>query len=176
MGEDKSLLPFGGYETLAKYQYERLQPYFKETYLSAKKRTKFPFSTKIIEDNPAYRISTPFVALISAFEELDSQFIAFLSVDVPFFSHREFHTMYNKLHGNGVVAVSPRGIEPLCAIYSRAILPHLKELVEMRKLRFADLFEKIAIKKVTFDDEKLFANLNTKEEYEKWLNISSLSN
>ncbi len=171
MGEDKSLLPFKGYPTLAEYQYKRLNPYFKKTYLSAKSRSKFNFTTNVIEDDKNYKESAPFIALISSFEELDSEFVAFLSVDVPFFTEVEFRSLAQNLSKDGAVAVSSRGVEPLCAIYSKAILPNLKKLVEMKKYRFADLFERIEVTKVEFGDNGLFANLNTKEEYEKWSNI-----
>ena len=42
MGEDKSLLPFGTYTTLAEYQHAKLSKLFYKVYLSAKKN-KFIF-------------------------------------------------------------------------------------------------------------------------------------
>ncbi|HEY9190437.1 MAG TPA: NTP transferase domain-containing protein, partial [Sulfurovum sp.] len=49
MGEDKALLPFGPYRSLAEFQYHRLSSLFETVYISAKKH-KFDFSCRVIED------------------------------------------------------------------------------------------------------------------------------
>ena len=42
MGEDKSLLPFSSSSSLIEFQYRRLEPYFKNIFISAK-NDKFDF-------------------------------------------------------------------------------------------------------------------------------------
>ena len=68
MGHDKALLPFGGYDSLSQYQYEKLQKMFNTVYVSAKD-DKFDFSPQLIEDK--YEQSSPLVGLISIFETID---------------------------------------------------------------------------------------------------------
>ncbi len=166
MGEDKALLPFGGFETLTQFQLAKFQPYFKDVYVGCKDKNKFNFEANFIEDLKEYEDSAPHVGLISAFEKLEVDEVAVLSVDTPFFDVEHFEKLYEH-YNSSVVAKSPHGYQPLCAIYKREILPMLKELTSQKKYRFSELFEKIDVKFVEFDDEKVFTNLNTPEEYEK---------
>ncbi len=168
MGKDKALLPFGGFETLTQFQLAKFHPHFQKVYVGCKSKTKFDFEANFIEDLKEYEDSAPHVGLISTFETLKTDKIFVLSVDVPFFDITHFEKLYAHLDDHeAVVAKSPKGKQPLCAIYRSSILTSLKELTHEKKYRFAYLFEKIDIKFVTFDDEKNFTNLNTPEDYKK---------
>jgi molybdopterin-guanine dinucleotide biosynthesis protein A len=168
MGSDKSLLPFGGFKTLTEFQLSKLSQKFKKLYVGCKDKEKFQFEANFIEDLKEYKDSAPHVGLISAFETLKCDTIAVLSVDAPFFEAKHFEKLYLKLDTHeAVVAQSPQGKQPLCAIYKSSILPQLKELIDEKRYRFAYLFEKIDVKFVEFEDEKIFTNLNTTEEYKK---------
>ncbi len=112
--------------------------------------------------------SAPHVGLISAFEKLDADAIFVLSVDAPFFNIEHFEKLYQQMDTHdAIVAKSPNGEQPLCAIYKKTILPHLKKLTKEKKYRFAHLFEKISVYFVEFEDEKVFTNLNTPLDYKK---------
>jgi len=168
MGVDKALLPFRGFDTLTEFQLSKFSSSFKKVYIGCKDKTKFDFEADFIEDLKEYKDSAPHVGLISAFETLDSDKIAVLSVDVPFFETKHFGKLYKHLGNHeAVVAKSPQGKQPLCAIYKNTILPTLKELTKEKKYRFAYLFEKIDVKFVEFEDEGVFTNLNTPEDYEE---------
>ena len=82
MGEDKALMPFGGCNSMAEYQYKRLKKIFKNVYISAKDN-KFNFDAKIILDR--YKQSSPMVAIASILEELQEDFFL-ISVDMPLLS------------------------------------------------------------------------------------------
>jgi molybdopterin-guanine dinucleotide biosynthesis protein A len=167
MGRDKALLPFGGYPTLTEYQIARFTPYFKKIYVGCKSKKKFDFEANFIEDLPQYEESAPHIGLISAFEQLHEETICVLSVDTPFFSHEDFKTLlaYLTPEADAVVAQSPGGDQPLCALYRRTALPHLKALTEAKRYRFRDLYDRIETIFVPFDDERSFTNLNTPQEY-----------
>jgi molybdopterin-guanine dinucleotide biosynthesis protein A len=168
MGADKALLPFGGFDTLTQFQLSKFTPYFKNVYIGCKHKTKFDFDANFIEDLKEYEDSAPHIGLISAFEKLDSDYIFVISVDAPFFNNEHFKKLYEQLEEyEAIVAISPDNKQPLCAIYKRSILPHLKELTKEKKYRFAYIFEKISVKFVEFDDEEIFVNLNTPQDYEK---------
>ena len=66
MGRDKSLLPFGGFETLTQYQYERLKKIFANVYISCKNRSKFDFDANFIEDDADFNTYAPTSGFISA--------------------------------------------------------------------------------------------------------------
>ncbi len=167
MGANKALLPFGRFETLTEYQIAKFSPYFSKLYVSCKNRAKFNFDADFIEDLPLYKDSAPHVALISIFETLNVDGIFVLSVDTPFFNIEHFKKLYSAFDGKSTISKSPHGNEPLCAIYTKEILPKLKELADEKRYRFADLFEKISHDFVEFEDRGIFTNLNTPQEYKR---------
>ncbi len=175
MGRDKALLPFGEFDTLTQFQLAKFSPHFKNLYISCKSKNKFDFEANFIEDLKEYKDSAPHVGLISVFEKLKSEKIFVLSVDVPFFDIGHFKKLYNSLEDHEtVIAKSPNGTQPLCAIYTNKILPHLKKLTNEKKYRFSHLIEKIDVKFVEFENEKIFTNLNTPQEYERAKKIHTL--
>ena len=74
MGEDKSLLPFGSYNTLAEFQYKKLQQIFNKVYISTKDPSKFPFQAEFIVDK--YTVYAPTAGFCSVFESLNSLLVA----------------------------------------------------------------------------------------------------
>lgn len=166
MKQDKALLPFGGYPSLAQYQYERFKSSFAKVYLSAKEN-KFDFSAEIIED--CYEASSPLVALVSIFERLkEVNEVMVLSVDAPLIQKRHFETLLTraKRESDAIIASSPRGIEPLCGIYRRTILPLAKARVKENQHRLTTLLKSIKTEKVAFAEEELFINLNYPKDYQ----------
>ncbi len=173
MGRDKALLPFDQFDTLTEFQLAKFTPHFKNIYIGCKSKTKFDFKANFLEDLPQFEDSAPHIGLISAFEALKTDVIFVVSVDAPYFNSEHFEKLYQNLDTyDGVVAQSPNGNQPLCALYRKSILPHLKILVKEKKYRFAHLFEKITVNFVVFEDENIFTNLNTPEDYEKVHNLS----
>jgi len=169
MGEDKSLLPFSSSPTLTEYQVERFKPYFKKIYVSCKSKDKFNFDANFIEDFTHHE-SSPFIGLISVFERLEDEFIFVLSVDTPFFRYEDFLKLYEHIDdADVIVANTKRSYQPLCAIYKRSILPHLKELHDKKLYKFIHLYDMIKVKYIDFEDEKSFDNLNYKQDYQKAL-------
>ncbi len=169
MGRDKALLPFDGYPTLTEYQIARFTPYFENIYVGCKSREKFDFEANFIEDLPRYNDIAPHIGLISAFERLQDTYICVLSVDTPFFSHKAFQKLltHTDTGADAIIAQSPRGYQPLCAIYKKSTLPHLKTLTDQKCYRFSDLFAQIKTSFVPFENEEIFTNLNTPDEYHK---------
>ncbi len=171
MGEDKALLPFGGFNTLTEYQLHKFQPYFSNVYISCKHKEKFDFQANFIEDNPRYEISAPFVGLLSVFETLRCEKIFVLSVDTPFFEPKHFEKLlyHDNKQASIIVSKSSTGVQPLCAIYKKEIIPIMIELMAQKKYRFSGVFDKIATTFVDFKEDEIFTNLNSPEDYQKAL-------
>ncbi|NEW60104.1 molybdenum cofactor guanylyltransferase MobA [Sulfurovum sp. bin170] len=174
MGQDKALLPFGGYSTLAEYQYVKLSEIFDKVYISAKSN-KFDFDCSVIED--CYEESSPLVGIVSIFESLDIEEIFILSVDAPFIDIETIEKLYeNSISSKDViVAKSSFGVEPLCAIYRRTILSKAKELLEENNHRLQALLSSVETQIVEFDRDENFMNLNHPEEYQKAINSPLLT-
>ena len=172
MGEDKALLPFATYTSLAAYQQERLQKLFHTVYISAKKN-KFDFKCLLITDN--YEASSPLVGILSIFEThktLDEVFI--LSVDAPFVDKTVIERIIQSKHEafDVVVAKSPNGIQPLCGLYKRSILPLAQQQYKENNHKLQDLLDIVKTKHVEFNDNRAFINLNHPKEYKEALALS----
>ena len=169
MGKDKSLLPFGNYSTLSEFQQERLKPWFKKVYLSAKEN-KFDFECACIEDKAS--ISSPLIGLLSILESIEEDEVFVLSVDAPFVDKGVIAKILksNDLSYDAIVAKSPSGIQPLCGLYKKSILPLIYRQIEDNNHKLQALLELARTNYVTFDDDLPFTNLNHPHEYEKALN------
>ena len=165
MGKDKALLPFGGYNTLSEFQHSRLSKLFKKVYISAKEN-KFDFEANIIEDN--YKESSPLVGIISIFETLKVDKVFILSVDAPFVNREVINKLINSNNRfDAVVAKSKSGVQPLCGVYKRSVLPIAKEHLKKKNHRLQSLLKKVDTQFVPFKDDDPFINLNHPHEYEK---------
>jgi len=172
MGEDKSLLPFGGSKTLTEFQINRLKPHFSKIFVSCKSRKKFDFETNFIEDFRHFKDSAPFIGLVSVLSQIKQHEMFILSVDTPFFQKSDFMLLFETMQNSeadAIIAKSPKGMQPLCGIYKKSSIPILEKLISEKKFRFQNLFDQINIKIVDFDDESSFENLNFQEEYKKAL-------
>ena len=173
MKRDKALLPFGGYNSLAQYQYEKFKPFFSNVYISAK-NNKFDFLVDVIKD--IYNDSSPLVALVSIFETLkDINELFILSVDAPFVNLEVFQKLKDeaKKESSVIVVDSKNGIEPLCAIYRRAILSNAKKMLKDNNHRLQTLLDRVSTQKVFFKDENFFINMNYPSDYESIRSLSS---
>ncbi|MEY3089979.1 MAG: hypothetical protein RL113_295 [Pseudomonadota bacterium] len=169
MGKDKALLPFGGHTTLAAFQYTKLKRYFDAVYLSAKE-DKFDFDAPTIADQ--YSTHSPLSGLITLFETLPDEEIFILSVDAPFVDQAVIekilnHAKYTK--GDAIIAQTPSGLQPLCGLYRRSILPLAKAQLEKDNHKMQDLLALAKSMVVLFEEESDFANLNHPQEYDEAL-------
>ena len=165
MGTDKALLPFGGYPTLAEYQYRRLSRLFEKVYLSTK-CPKFDFDPPILKDH--YTESSPLVGLVSLFETLEAEQVFLLPVDAPFVDESIIDPLVAADQGeDALIARSQGGAHPLCGLYRRSILPTAQERLQQGMHRLGALLKAVDTRYVDFEEEERFINLNRPEEYEK---------
>ena len=168
MGKDKALLPFGTYTSLSAYQYHKLSQLFKSVYLSAKEH-KFDFPCKVIEDkHQVYSPLAGFSTLFEVLKETDALFV--LSVDAPLVGEeiiKKLMTIYTQHPSyDAIIAQSPQGIQPLCGIYTRGILPRIQHALEKNQHKLTALLQESHTLYVSFKEELPFANLNTPTEYQ----------
>jgi molybdopterin-guanine dinucleotide biosynthesis protein A len=158
MGEDKALLPFAHYPTLTEFQYDKLSTLFDKVYISAKEN-KFDFDCIVIQDN--YTEDSPLIGLISVFETLKAEEVFILSVDAPFVNKETIEKLlkHNESRFDVVVAESPSGVQPLCGLYKRSILPLAYTQLEKENHRLGDLLRLANTLFVEFDEDDPFTNL-----------------
>ncbi|GIU01227.1 molybdenum cofactor guanylyltransferase [Sulfurovum sp. TSL6] len=168
MGEDKALLPFAHYPTLTEFQQDKLSTLFDKVYISAKEN-KFDFDCIVIKDN--YKESSPLVGLISIFETLKAEEVFILSVDAPFVNKETIEKIlkHNESKFDVIVAQSPSGVQPLCGLYKRSLLPLAYTQLEKENHRLGDLLRLANTLFVEFDEDAPFTNLNHPREYQEAL-------
>ena len=176
MQEDKALLPFGGYPTLAAYQYNRLKRLFKTVYLSGKSN-KFNIDAPVLLDSSD--IYSPMVGLSSVLEQIVTEQCFILSVDTPFVGDKIIDTLIaceeiTDEQYDAVIARNYGKIQPLCAIYRRSILPAVHEDLSHNGHKLGKLLQKVRCRYVDFEEEDAFMNLNHPHEYQKALLLSKV--
>lgn len=170
MGEDKSLLPFGGLPTLTQFQYERLKTLFKRVYISTKAADKFDFEADFILDPPEVDYA-PTAGFVSMFREIMDEWIMVLSVDTPFVDESIFQILIDtdNTTWDAVIAKTAEGSHPLCGLYHRSLLEEFERMLAQGDHRLGKLLASSKTHYVYFEDETLFMNLNHPHEYKEAL-------
>jgi molybdopterin-guanine dinucleotide biosynthesis protein A len=171
MGTDKALLPFGGFKTLAQFQYERMKKIFTKVSISAKSTEKFNFKCNVIKDSQAVETFAPTAGFVALFDALKDERVFILSVDTPFVSKDEIKRLINEdsPYFDATIAVTTRGAHPMCGIYHRSLHSQFTCMLQEGNHRLGKLLKDSKTHYVDFEDEEAFANLNHPHEYEKAL-------
>ena len=173
MGEDKALLPFGGFGTLSEFQISRLNKLFKKVYISCKSKEKFDFKANFIEDVLTDSIYAPTAGFVAICNKLkDERFFA-LSVDSPFINQKEISKLIESDSKNfdATIAKTKSGIQPMCGIYHRSLCKEFSKMLESENHKLVFLLKNSNTNYVNFVDEEPFLNLNHPHEYTKALTL-----
>jgi len=111
------------------------------------------------------------VGLVSIFETIDIDEVFVLSVDSPFVDRTIIDKLYLQAipYNDVIIASTLNGLEPLCGIYRRGILPKAKEFLDNNNHRLQALLKELDTQEVIFTQKDAFANLNYPTEYQKAL-------
>lgn len=171
MKEDKSLLSFGGLDTLTQFQLYRLEKLFKTVYISCKNKNKFNFEASFIQDLKNDDIFAPTAGFISVFNTLHVDSFFVISVDSPFINENEINKIIEADTPNldATIAKTVFGIEPLCGIYHRSLENKFIDMSKNNSHKLEFLLESSKTKYIDFKDEKPFLNLNYPHEYQEAL-------
>lgn len=140
MGRDKALLPWGN-STFLNHQLAQLaalQP--AELFLSA--RAEAPYGSgceRVVDELPD---RGPLGGLVALLRRARSPHLLVLAVDLPHISVPLLRRLLSaRLPGSGVIPRSPRGWEPLAAVYPRTMLADLDTALHSGQLRLQGLIE-----------------------------------
>lgn len=169
MGEDKALLPFSNYNSLAQYQYERLKPHFKEIYLSSK-TNKFDFDANIIYDNINDE-SSPLIALKSILETINLTKAFIITVDTPFVKISSINKLIINSNISNITIATTSKEHNLCGVYHKSCLFFINKMILNNNHKIGYLINNLKTMKIEFNDENEFLNLNKYEDYKKAISI-----
>jgi len=176
MGEDKSLLPFGSFNTLTQYQLHKLQKLFKNVYISCKSSNKFDFKANFIEDVKTQNVYAPTAGFVAIFEKLNYDRFFILSVDAPFVNEYVINELIkeDKASFDATIAKTEFGIQPMCGIYHKSLANNFKKMLKDDNHKLGYLLKNSQTNFVKFTNNTLFLNVNDKKEYKKALNQLNL--
>jgi molybdopterin-guanine dinucleotide biosynthesis protein A len=172
MGRDKALIPFKG-RPLISYPLDLLDRYFQEVIIIAKEEESYAhLGFPVFRDR--FEIRGALVGFHAALSAVDKPAAFVAACDMPFISPVLLELLVSALVPGtlAVVPVSPKGREPLLAVYSRDCLEILNSLIAAGDLRIASLLKEVATifvppEKVLEVDPSLrsFINLNSPEDF-----------
>ncbi|MDA7818088.1 molybdenum cofactor guanylyltransferase MobA [Sulfurimonas sp.] len=173
MGEDKALLPFGGFDTLTQYQLTKLSKIFKTVYISCKDKSKFDFHANFIEDIRTDSVFAPTAGFVSIYKTLHVEKFFVLSVDSPFVEEAEIKNLIESdtMQVDATIAKTKFGIQPMCGLYHNTLKDKFVEMLESNNHKIGFLLQQSNTVFVDFEDEKPFLNLNNPDEYKKALEL-----
>ena len=175
MGKNKALLPFDDKESLARYQYERLEKIFERVYLSTKDAGLFDhFDANVIEDEIGKEVYAPTAGFVNVFNHLRAETMIFvLSVDTPFVGNAIIDKCMAVRDDDydAIIVRTPGGIHPLCGIYSRSLEEPLMKMLQEDDHKLGQLLKNAKVHYIDIEDEDALLNMNTPEDYDKALKI-----
>jgi len=169
MGEDKSLLPFKEFDTLIEYQHNKLSKIFSEVFISTK-TNKFNFNTNLLIDQ-SQEVYSPMIALKSILTKMTSEKIFIVTVDVPLIEKETFIALANQSDNYDItIAKDTNHTHNLCGVFSKSLLFIIDELISNDIHKINTLIKSSNnYKEILFANEKQFANINTKDDYNKYI-------
>lgn len=118
---------------------------------------------------------TPLEAIINAFRKSDIDNFFVLGCDMPFMKKDVFLKLKKKLKGySGIICYDEKGfLYPLGAIYTRKLLPKMLKNRGQQNYKLKDIFNDSDTLKISLTElgisESNFFNINTPQEYEKYI-------
>ena len=173
MGEDKALLPFGGYNTLAEFQFNHLKKIFNTVYISCKDKTKFDFEADFIEDLKTDDVFAPTLGFVTVFKTLACERFFAISVDTPFVDEKTIQKIVDSdtPHAEATIAKLDGKIQPMCGIYHHQLHKKFINMLDTNNHKLGYLLKNSKTTFVEFEDKKPFINLNHPHEYKEALTL-----
>ncbi|MDI6799634.1 MAG: molybdenum cofactor guanylyltransferase [Actinomycetota bacterium] len=149
-----------------------------------------PISSEIIlaggqfEKLAAYEVKTvqdeaaglgPLSGILAGLKGSNSEHNLVVSCDMPFVNRDLIKEMIGRAAGNDVVVCeSPNGLEPLCALYSKACIPHIEAALAKGERKVISFFGEVRVEVIAqgevakIDPDFLtFFNINTPLDFER---------
>ena len=173
MKMDKALLPISGVPMIEKIAHD-LEPHFREIIICADFVSKYgflPFRV-IADEEPG---TGPLMGILSGLRVSSCAINFVMACDIPEINIPFIEQM--KEYANNYDIVVPQTgealVEPLFAFYNRTVIPGIERLLTQGTRKVIELYGMYATKYVHMPDTGWLHNLNTSEEYEKYLERGS---
>ena len=176
MGRDKAALPLGE-ETMLSHLVNTYRPHFDLTAVSVNRAGRFDTAgaMEVVDRRPG---DGPMAGLEAAFLDTGADVIFLTGTDLPL-GDPALALRLMELRGahDACLIRSPRGIEPLFAVYSRVCLSAAQRALDdgrrsmFQVLKQVNALEIPAEELTGFDTERILTNVNDPAEYAKILQL-----
>jgi molybdenum cofactor guanylyltransferase len=169
MGTDKATLKVGG-KALIELVYDRAREVFQNIIVLSNHLTTLDgVNAPIVKD--VLPIQGSMVGIVSALLASADPYVFVLACDLPFISVGAINYMLGQVHGEDlVIPKTPKGYEPLHAIYNRSCISHMLGRIGRGRLKITDLLPYLSVRALTdqahfvYNGTSVFMNINTQEE------------
>lgn len=163
MGQDKAALPFGS-ETLLSHQIQKLRALGIADLMVSGWQAQLA-GTRLVPDETPH--CGPLGGIQACLRAAQHDAVLFLGVDVPLVPADALQSLMAAHIGGATVLTVGENLEPLIAVYDRAVLPEVEALLSSGQRRVRLLFERVPLQLVPYlGDPSLLRNCNTPEEYQ----------
>ena len=178
MGRDKALLPWGDTDLLG-HALARLSAVTGDVRILAGPEPRYSRRGVPIETDPVSDRG-PMAGLLAALEAARGRSALLLGVDLPLVPTALLaRLLVLAADAEAVVPVSPRGPEPLCAVYGAGCLEPVRRCMDREDLKMTAFWAGVRVREVgpdqlgAFGDpDELFLNVNAPEDYEHALTLA----
>lgn len=171
MGTEKGLVELQG-KAFISHIIDVLSPVTKEINIISNNRAYEQFGYPLIPD--LIKEKGPMAGIYTGLLHSKEEFNLFLSCDIPLINEKLLlHLITKAQEKNQTTVIQHKElIEPLCAVYKRSELPLINELIEKNELSVRRTLQVLntqylQIEKEDFYHERMFSNINSKEELEQ---------
>lgn len=168
MGRDKALLPVGSETMIAKIAKEL--SCFSEVLISAAEEGIYdvPGCSVCCDE---HREIGPMEGIRQVLAAAGEEYVFICAADMPFVTRELAGWLAEKTapEYDCVVLTSGGRPEPLCAVWSRKLIPTVEKLIAEGRYRLRDVFENCSVRYVPLESsgfgKEVLRNINTPEEY-----------
>ncbi len=123
-----------------------------------------------------YPARGPIVGILSALLNIERGRAFVTACDMPWVEDGWAGRLLKLSEGYDLtLPVGPAGLEPLCAVYGRGVIPAIEDLLKTRRKSLLDLLDRVRTRRVPAVElglsphqaRRAFANINTPDDYER---------
>ena len=168
-GQDKVLLPFGD-KPLFAHLYDILKPLVREIFIVGHHRPEFTArQLRVVTD--LFTNAGPLGGIYTALKSTKTSFVLAVAADMPFLSTSVLRTIIESAgKADAVIPRGPRGLEPLCAVYSRTCVDSMRASLDQGNRRIVQALEGMNVLNLEIvvpeKEKDPFFNITHPEDYE----------
>ena len=130
---------------------------------------------KLIED--IYKEIGPLGGICSSLLNCKEEYLFITACDMPFITKKNIKELCDNINKDIDIAVfcdNDERLYPLCAIYSKKVIPIIEEMIKQKNYKLSYLIDKSNFVKINIEDTDIeletLSNINTPQEYDSLKN------